>query len=53
MRPGDYVHVQFGHNDATYTVPDRYTPPEDFREYLRTYIEGARQRGGEAIVVTR
>ena len=52
VRPGDYVYVQFGHNDATYTVPDRYTPPEDFREYLRTYIEGARQRGGEAIVVT-
>ena len=52
VRPGDYVYVQFGHNDATYTVPDRYTPPEDFREYLRTYIEGTRQRGGEAIVVT-
>lgn len=52
VRPGDYVYVQFGHNDATYTVPDRYTPPEDFREYLRIYIEGTRQRGGEAIVVT-
>jgi lysophospholipase L1-like esterase/fibronectin type 3 domain-containing protein len=52
VRPGDYVYVQFGHNDATYTVPDRYTPPEDFREYLRTYIEGTRQRGAEAIVVT-
>ncbi|MGP5050974.1 GDSL-type esterase/lipase family protein [Brachybacterium alimentarium] len=52
VRPGDYVYVQFGHNDATSTVPDRYTPPEDFREYLRTYIEGTRQRGGEAIVVT-
>lgn len=52
VRPGDYVYVQFGHNDATYTVPERYTPPEDFREYLRTYIEGTRQRGGEAIVVT-
>lgn len=52
VRPGDYVYVQFGHNDATVSVPERYTPPEDFREYLRTYIEGTRQRGGEAIVVT-
>ena len=24
VRPGDYVYVQFGHNDATYTVPERY-----------------------------
>lgn len=52
VRPGDYVYVQFGHNDASVSVPERYTPPEDFREYLRTYIEGTRQRGGEAIIVT-
>lgn len=44
--------VQFGHNDATWSRPERYTSPEDFRAYLRTYIAGARQRGGETIIVT-
>ncbi|EWS79682.1 lysophospholipase [Brachybacterium phenoliresistens] len=52
IRPGDVVLVQFGHNDASWNRPERYTPPADYREYLRLYIEGTRQRGGEAIVVT-
>lgn len=52
IRPGDWMFVQFGHNDATWSRPERYTPPEDFREYLRTYIQGARQRGGETVIVT-
>src|SRR5690625_5296325 len=52
MRPGDVVLIQFGHNDATVDVPERYTPPEDYREYLRTYVTGVRQRGGTAVVVT-
>src|SRR5690625_7516269 len=52
MRPGDVVLIQFGHNDATVDVPERYTPPEEYREYLRTYVTGVRQRGGTAVVVT-
>ena len=52
VRPGDYVFTQFGHNDATESVPDRYTSPEDFREYLKIYVEGTRQREGTPILVT-
>lgn len=52
VRPGDYVFTQFGHNDATISVPERYTSPEDFREYLKIYVEGTRQRGGTPILVT-
>ncbi|WP_221583675.1 fibronectin type III domain-containing protein [Microbacterium sp. G2-8] len=52
VHPGDYVFTQFGHNDATASVPERYTSPEDFRDYLRIYAEGTLQRGGTPVLVT-
>lgn len=45
IQPGDYFLIQFGHNDATISVPDRYASPADYKNYLKTYVEGARQRG--------
>ncbi|MEE2570594.1 SGNH/GDSL hydrolase family protein [Pseudarthrobacter sp. J64] len=52
INPGDYLMVQFGHNDATIGVDDRYASPADYKEYLRTYVHGARQRGATPILVT-
>jgi lysophospholipase L1-like esterase len=52
INPGDYLMVQFGHNDATIGVDDRYASPADYKEYLRTYVNGARQRGAVPILVT-
>ncbi|GAA5196091.1 hypothetical protein GCM10025773_03460 [Microbacterium jejuense] len=52
VRPGDYLMVQFGHNDATQGVDDRYASPADYKEYLRVYVDGARQRGATPILVT-
>ncbi|MFI6322778.1 fibronectin type III domain-containing protein [Nonomuraea sp. NPDC050556] len=52
IRPGDYFLVQFGHNDATVSIPDRYASPADYKEYLRVYVNGARQRGATPILVT-
>lgn len=52
INPGDYLMVQFGHNDATQGVDDRYASPADYKEYLRTYVNGARQRGATPILVT-
>jgi lysophospholipase L1-like esterase len=31
LRPGDYVFIQFGHNDQSKEKTDRYTSPEDYR----------------------
>lgn len=48
----DYVLVQFGHNDCP-GKGDRYTDPKtDFRDYLRTYIDDARNIGAMPILVT-
>ncbi|KQO13804.1 rhamnogalacturonan lyase family protein [Paenibacillus sp. Leaf72] len=52
IRPGDYFLVQFGHNDATISVPERYASPADYKNYLKTYVNGARQRGATPILVT-
>lgn len=52
IRPNDYFLIQFGHNDATISRPDRYASVPDYKEYLKTYINGARQRGAEPILVT-
>ncbi|WP_156240789.1 fibronectin type III domain-containing protein [Microbacterium oryzae] len=52
VRPEDYVFAQFGHNDATASVPERYTTPEQYQGYLRTLVNGTRQRGGTPVLVT-
>ncbi|HET6857372.1 MAG TPA: rhamnogalacturonan acetylesterase [Streptomyces sp.] len=53
IRPGDYLLVQFGHNDASTGNPERYTSPADYKEYLRNdYIRATRARGATPIVVT-
>ncbi|WP_100405539.1 OmpL47-type beta-barrel domain-containing protein [Bacillus solitudinis] len=52
IKPNDYLLIQFGHNDATISVPERYTPVEDFKVYMETYVSGIRQRGGIPVLVT-
>jgi fibronectin type 3 domain-containing protein/lysophospholipase L1-like esterase len=52
IKPNDYFLVQFGHNDATISIPERYASVPDYKNYLKTYINGARQRGATPILVT-
>ncbi|WP_179599757.1 OmpL47-type beta-barrel domain-containing protein [Neobacillus driksii] len=52
IKPNDFFLVQFGHNDATISIPERYASVPDYKNYLKTYINGARQRGAIPILVT-
>ncbi|UJF31548.1 GDSL-type esterase/lipase family protein [Paenibacillus hexagrammi] len=52
IKPGDYFLVQFGHNDSTISVPERYASVADYKVYLKSYVNGARQRGATPILVT-
>ncbi|MDO5521873.1 MAG: cellulose binding domain-containing protein [bacterium] len=52
VKPGDYVLVQWGHNDATKVRPNRYVSSDDFEKYLNYYIDGVKQRGGTCVLVT-
>lgn len=47
IRPGDYVFIQFGHNDEKYKKESVYTAPGGtFDANLRRFVLEARQRGG-------
>ncbi|MTE18495.1 rhamnogalacturonan acetylesterase [Streptomyces sp. TRM43335] len=51
--PEDLLLVQFGHNDEKTEDPARGTDPHTtYREYLRRYIDGARERGARPVLLT-
>ncbi len=52
IKPGDYLFVQWGHNDATAARPNRYVAPADFEQWIQYYVDGALQRGATPVLVT-
>lgn len=53
IRPGDFLLVQFAHNDEKADDPTRYTEPwSTYQEYLRMYLDGARARGARPVLAT-
>jgi lysophospholipase L1-like esterase len=49
---GDYVFIQFGHNDESKDKIDRYTPPSDFRSNLQRFVSEARSKGAKPVLLT-
>ncbi len=49
---GDYVFIQFGHNDRDASNASRYTSPEDFKTYLRIYVNTSREIGAIPVLVS-
>ena len=52
MQAGDYVFIQFGHNDSSADRPDRYTPPADYRRNLIRMVGDARAKGAHPVLLT-
>jgi lysophospholipase L1-like esterase len=52
LRKGDYVFIQFGHNDSSKDKGERYTPPEDYRRNLVRFVGEVKARGGYPILLT-
>jgi len=52
LQPGDYVFIQFGHNDEAQNYPDRYTSPEDYRKNLIKFVTETRSRKGLPVLLT-
>jgi lysophospholipase L1-like esterase len=52
LKEGDYVFIQFGHNDGAKDKPDRYTPPEDYRANLVRFVKEARGRKATPVLFT-
>jgi len=53
VRKGDFVIIQFGHNDGTKNKPERYTDPKtEYKENLKGFVEDVRRAGGIPVIAT-
>ncbi len=52
IKPGDYVLIQFGHNDSSKEKVDRYTPPEDYRANLTRFVREVRDKKATPVLLT-
>lgn len=52
LQEGDYVFIQFGHNDESQKHPDRYTSPEDYRINLLRFINETKAKNATPILIT-
>lgn len=48
----DYLVIQFGHNDAGSSKPERYVPLEEFQASLSNYVEMALSHGAKPILLS-
>ena len=53
LHPGDFVIIQFGHNDEKDQDPKRYAAPRGaYQENLRRFVRDARKQGATPILAT-
>jgi N-acyl-D-amino-acid deacylase len=52
VKEGDYVFVQFGHNDQPKEKVDRYTPPADYRANLQRFVAEVRAKKATPVLLT-
>lgn len=51
LKPGDYVFIQFGHNDQKNQDPTRYTTPySGYRRNLERFVEETRAKGATPVL---
>jgi lysophospholipase L1-like esterase len=53
LKSGDYVFIQFGHNDSKISDPNRYADPHtDFKNNLVTMINDSKEKGAFPVLIT-
>ena len=53
VKKGDFVIIQFGHNDGTKAKPERYTDPRtDYKANMKQFVEDVRKAGGIPVIAT-
>lgn len=52
LHAGDYVFIEFGHNDESKDKTDRYTPPADYRTNLTRFVTETRAKNAIPILMT-
>jgi len=52
LKKGDYVFIQFGHNDQSKDKGERYTPPEDFKKNLARMVNDVLTKNANPVLLT-
>ena len=52
LKPGDYVIIAFGHNDANKSKKERYSTPDEYKMFMRSFAEDVRAKGATPVFVT-
>lgn len=52
IESGEYVFIQFGHNDRDFTKTERYTDTSQYKEYLRKYVKESRNKGAIPVLIS-
>ncbi len=53
LSEGDFLFIQFGHNDEKKVDPDRYTTPRGtFVEKLKIFVDTAKRHGATPVLIT-
>jgi len=52
LKPGDWVVVAFGHNDANKAKKERYSSPDDYKAIMRSFVEDVRAKGASPVLAT-
>lgn len=51
LQPGDYLFIEFGHNDAKIDSPERYAQADGaYSDNLRTFVNEARKKGATPVL---
>ena len=53
LKPGDWLFIQFGHNDAKESDPERYAAPYGaYQDNLRLFVRTAKSMGARPVLLT-
>ena len=52
LQKGDYLFVQFGHNDRDYSKAARYVEPSQFSDYIQKYVDAGQAKGANVVLVS-
>ncbi|GAL86857.1 hypothetical protein MYP_4087 [Sporocytophaga myxococcoides] len=52
LASGDYVFIQFGHNDRDFSKAERYTSVDDYKKFLTIYVNESRAKGAIPVLIS-
>jgi len=52
VKKGDFVFIEFGHNDEKKESPDRYASPDVYKRNLNKFVADVRAKGANPVLLT-